>query len=78
MSHLNHDYTYHISKSPGKMKKHVDSLINNMTNLQKKFKVSKQKTRNHNNKVSTLDSVVSKQRGNNLTNSDCTAILDFL
>ncbi|XP_028401622.1 uncharacterized protein LOC114524672 [Dendronephthya gigantea] len=42
-SHVNHDHTYHISESPRKMKKNVDNLVNNLTNLQKKFNV---KTKN--------------------------------
>ncbi|XP_028416401.1 THAP domain-containing protein 5-like [Dendronephthya gigantea] len=76
MSHVNHDHTYHISKSPRRMKKHVDNLVNNLTNLQNKFKASKQKTRRLKRKVSTLESVVSELRQSNLINSDCAAILE--
>ncbi|XP_028415048.1 uncharacterized protein LOC114538133 [Dendronephthya gigantea] len=74
MSHVNHDHTYHISKSPRRMKKHVDNLVNKMTKLQNKCNASKQKTRRLKRKVSTLESVVSELRQSNLINSDCAAI----
>ena len=70
-----HDHTYCI-KSPRRLKTQVYGLVDKIENLQKKVKISKQKTRRRNRKVSTLASVVSELKEKNLINSDCAALLE--
>ena len=50
---ISHDHTYCI-KSPRRLKTQVYGLVDKIENLQKKVKISKQKTRRRNRKVSTL------------------------
>jgi len=70
-----HDHTYCL-KSPRRVKNQVYGLVDKIENLQKKVKVSQQKTRRRNRKVSTLASVVSELKDKNLINNDCAALLE--
>ena len=70
-----HDHTYCI-KSPRRLKTQVYGLVDKIENLQKKVKISQQKTRRRNRKVSTLASVVSELKEKNLINSDCATLLE--
>ncbi len=73
---ISHDHTYCI-KSPRRLKTQVYGLVDKIENLQKKVKISQQKTRRRNRKVSTLASVVSELKEKNLINSDCAALLEM-
>ena len=70
-----HDHPYCI-KSPRRLRKQVNDLINKVENLQKRLKTSQKKTNRRDKKVSTLTSVVSELREKNLINNDCVTILE--
>ena len=70
-----HDHPYCI-KSPRRVRRQVDDLIDKVENLQKRLNTSQKKTKRRDKKVSTLTSVVSELREKNLINSDCATILE--
>ena len=42
---VNHNQTYHISKSSRRLKQQLDDVVSKLSKLQRGYKVSKQKTR---------------------------------
>ena len=68
-----HDHTYCV-KSPRRLKRQVDDLIDEAERLKKRVKTSKQKTRRLKRKVKSLTSVVSELKRKHLINEDCANI----
>ena len=73
--HNVHDHPYCI-KSPHRVRRQVDDLIDKVENLQKRLKTSQKKTNRRDKNVSMLTAVVSELREKNLINSDCATILE--
>ena len=69
------DHTYHI-RSPRRTRRQVDYLADKIEALTKKVKISQQKTRRRNRKVSNLIAVVSELKEKNLINNDCATMLE--
>ena len=69
------DHTYCI-KSPHRLRNQVNDLTDKIESLKKKVKSSKRKINRRDKKVSTLASVVSELKENNLINNDCATMLE--
>ncbi|CAB4041035.1 THAP domain-containing 9, partial, partial [Paramuricea clavata] len=69
------DHTYCI-KSPRRMKRRLDDVVDNATILKKRLESSQKKLRRYRGKVSTLTTVVSELKEQNLINNDCATILE--
>jgi hypothetical protein len=69
------DHPYCI-KSPRRVRRQVDYLIDEVESLKKRLKSSQKKTKRRDKKVSTLASVVNVLKEKNLINSDCAALLE--
>ena len=69
------DHLYDM-KSPCRLKRQVDDLIDKLESQKKKLKSSQTKTRRWKKKVATLADVVSKLKEEHLINSDCATMLE--
>ena len=69
------DHTY-CMKSPRRLKRQVDDLINKADSLKKKLKSYQAKTRRLKKKVSTLSAVVSELKKEHLISDDCANVLE--
>ena len=69
------DHSYYI-KSPRRLRRQVDDLIDKMESQKKKLKSSQTKTRRWKKKVATLADVVGKLKEEQLINSQCASILE--
>jgi hypothetical protein len=69
------DHTYCI-KSPRRMKSRLNDVVDKATILKKRLESSQKKLRRYREKVSTLTTVVSELKEQNLINNDCATILE--
>ena len=72
---VEHDHAYCI-RSPRRLKKKVDALLDQAESFKKRLRTSQKKTHRLKKKVSSLNSVVSDLKKENLVSSDCASILE--
>ena len=72
---VEHDHTYSI-RSPRRLRKKVDDLIDQADSFKKRLQTSQKKTSRLKKKVRSLTSVVSELKKENLVSSDCASILE--
>ena len=70
-----YDHTYCI-RSPRRLRRKVDDLIDQVENLKKRLDTSQKKTRRLKKKLSSLTTVVSELKKENLVSNDCASILE--
>ena len=73
---VTHDHPYGVSKSPRRLKRQIDDLLNTNQCLKKKLRKSQQKARRLKRKVDTLASVVDELKANNLVSGGCAELLE--
>ena len=73
---VNEEHSYSMSKSPRRLKRRIDDLVDKGECLTKKIKLFKQKARRLARKVDTLTSVVDDLKTNNLSSSGCAELLE--
>ena len=73
---VTHDHPYGVSKSPRKLKRQIDDLLDTNQRLKKKLRKSQQKARRLKRKVDTLASVVDELKANNLVSGGCAELLE--
>ena len=72
---VEHDHNYSI-RSPRRLRKKVDDLIDQAESFKKRLQTSQKKTSRLKKKVSSLTSVVSELKKENLVSSDCASMLE--
>ena len=72
---VEHDHAYSI-RSPRRLRKKVDDLIDQAESFKKRLQTSQKKTSRLKKKVSSLTSVVSELKKENLVSSDCASMLE--
>ena len=73
---VQHDHPYGVSKSPRRLKRQIDDLLDTNQHLKKKLRKSQQKARRLKRKVDTLASVVDELKANNLVSGGCAELLE--
>ena len=73
---VNDEHSYGMSKSPRRLKKRIDDLVDKVECLTKKVKLCQQKAGRLARKVDTLTSVVDDLKANNLVSSGCAELLE--
>ena len=73
---VNQDHSYGVSKSPRRLKRRIDDLMDTNKRLKKKLRISQQKTRRLKRKIDTLSSVVDDLKAKSLVSSGCAELLE--
>lgn len=73
---IHHDHIYATTRSPRKLKKQMDKIIDSQRKTCRRLHVSRKKIKRIRRKVKSLQSVVDELRNKNLVSDDCATILE--